>query len=123
MDGILEANFLTQLGPVGIAVIALICCYFIYQAVVTNRTDAIDGLDQIRAEMEKMRTETTAALGTLTQQNIAFQIEIASTRPTRQEMTENIDRLKGVFSDLMLPIREDLSWLKNALLTKGRKDD
>ncbi len=122
MDGILEANFLTQLGPLGIGVVALICCYFIYQLVSTNRTDAVDGLEQIRAEMEKMRTQTTAALQTLSQQNTQFQLEIASTRPTRQEMTESIDRLKAVFSELMSPIREDLSWLKNAII-KGRKDD
>jgi hypothetical protein len=119
MDGILDANLLTAIGPLGVAFISLVVSYFLWQRQTQEFTDLKEGMKELLEGVKKTETEQSTATATIAQQNAAFQIEIASTRPTRKEMNEALDRMTGTVRDLVQPMRDDIAFIKNAFL-KGQ---
>ena len=116
MDGVIESNLLSNVGPYGLAVIALVCIYFLWQRQTQEFTALKDAMKDLLTAAQKSETEQVSARQTMQQQITAFQVEIASTRPTRQEMNDSLDRVTNTVKDIIEPLRDDLAFIKTALL-------
>lgn len=120
MDGILGSNLLTSISPVSVAFISLVVSYFLWQRQTKESSDLQAGMKELLESVRKIETEQASSSAAMAQQNAAFQIEISNTRPTRHEMNEALDRMTGTVRDLVQPMRDDITFIKNAFL-KGQK--
>jgi methyl-accepting chemotaxis protein len=136
MDAILESSLLTALGPIGLAAMALAACYFIWQRQndqfneFGKRVDQVLNMlsEQIKEtdkkaveaadEVDNCRTENSAAIAALAATNAQFQIHISESRPTRDEINQSIARVVDAMKDVVAPLREDIKFLKDNLVSK-----
>jgi hypothetical protein len=130
MDAILESGLIPALGPLGVSFVALICCYFMWQRqtdqfkVLTDRqTDLIKEIADVSQGLMTTQAESRARSDQSTRQITEFQLKMAQSVPSRDEMTNAIRDTIASVRDMMAPIREDVTFIKRALLSKGGKND
>lgn len=136
MDGVIESGWLTTLGPGGLAFVALVVCYFIYQrqtdqfSQLSKQLDEnMDGIKNQISETNELAKEALSKVDTVESANraafdastkhvAAFQLEVARSSPSREEMHNAIDRMSDAFKEALNPMRDDLRTIKEAILRK-----
>lgn len=131
MGGEIISNLLPQLDGAGLAAVALVICYFMglrmtekfnnQSKILSTQNDETEArVAELSQAIELCRTESRTAISTLVQQTTAFQLEVASTRPTRAEVNESIERIAASFREVVQPMRDDLHLIKEKLLKETK---